>query len=240
MNRQIFALLIIFLIAISFNCAAQDTWSEIRSYDPETDPQVNFTEQMIESATGVSAEGSGTGEAAPAETADEGAPTVTPAAEGSEAARLVRAAAELYRRYKEPHSFPYLPETNGGNLGCAQVVNHIFEEAGMPIVPNYNPNRANDDYYARIRVKDADSARGAGTVDRLLRAGWVEVTPPPYQAGDVITWNTTGRPDSHIGIIMATGNNVKAISNSSTYGRPRFNPAGSDYAPMTRLLRKAS
>jgi hypothetical protein len=142
-------------------------------------------------------------------------------------AKLVKAAAEHYIKYAEPYSFPYLPETNNGRQGCAQVVNSIFESAGLPIF-----GQTGEDYYNRIRV--------IATADRLKEMGWEEVTPPPYQAGDVITWNTTGSPNSHIGIIMATGNNVRAISNSTSYGRPRFHPAGSDYAPMTKLLRKVS
>ncbi len=239
--KKLLVFLCIMLMTISVPLLAQDTFKEIGSYDPETDPQVNFPQRMIDEATGVT--GTEGGEVAPQEpsaqedpategpAADEGAPTVTAAAEGSQGARLVRAAAEIYKRYAVPNSFPYLPETNGGRTGCAQVVNTIFEEAGIPI---FGPNvrSGSEDYYNRIRV--------IATANKLKQMGWVEVTPPPYQAGDVITWNTTGAPDSHIGIVMASGNNVQAISNSSEYGRPRFNPAGPEYAPMTRLLRKVS
>ncbi|MFZ5953257.1 MAG: hypothetical protein ACOYXC_21310 [Candidatus Rifleibacteriota bacterium] len=235
------AILSLFLMVVT-PTAAQDTFKEIERYDPETDPQVNFPQKLIDEATGgdgstsdtkvddafnqFPADGTGTDGKT-----EEGSPTVKPAPTGSSGAKLVKAAAEIYKKYAEPGSFPYLPETKGGKTGCAQVVNTIFEEAGLPIY-GANVKSGSEDYYNRIRV--------IATVKKLKSMGWEEVTPPPYQAGDVITWNTTGAADSHIGIIMATGNNVKAISNSTEYKRPRFHPAGSDYAPMTRLLRKVS
>ncbi|MEW6710419.1 MAG: hypothetical protein AB1403_11405, partial [Candidatus Riflebacteria bacterium] len=219
---------------------AQDTFKEIERYDPETDPQVNFPQKLIDEAMAgddspgdtkvddafnqFPADGTGTDGKT-----DEGSPTVKPAPTGSSGAKLVKAAAEIYKKYAEPGSFPYLPETKGGKTGCAQVVNTIFEEAGMPI---FGPNvkSGSEDYYNRIRV--------IATVEKLKSMGWQLVKPPPYQAGDVITWNTTGADNSHIGIIMATGNNVKAISNSTQYKRPRFHPAGEEYADRTLLLRK--
>lgn len=153
---------------------------------------------------------------------------VRPAASGSMQQRIVQMGNTFVERYSRSGSFPYLPETNNGRLGCAQLVNTIFEEAGYPIFPN----SSGSNYYGRIRVTE--------TAAKLKQMGWVEVTPPPYQAGDVITWNTGGGPDSHIGIIMTSGNSARALSNSSTHKKPLIHSAGSDYAPRTRLLRKPS
>ncbi|MFZ5949228.1 MAG: hypothetical protein ACOYXC_00865, partial [Candidatus Rifleibacteriota bacterium] len=146
-----FLLICFFAVFILVPGQAQDTFREIERYNPETDPQVNFPQQMIDEATGQnSGDETGQNNIAPG-TAQEGQPTVTPAAEGTPQAALVRSAAEHYRRYAEPGSFPYLPETGNGNKGCAQVVNSIFEGAGMPI---FGPNirSGSEDYYNRIRV----------------------------------------------------------------------------------------
>lgn len=235
MNKFFIIILCSFLLfAVQMSLLAQDTYQEIQRYDPETDPQVNFPQQMIDAATGVVSEEEGGGGATQAE----GQPTVTPAAEGSFAASLVRSAAEHYKRYAVPHSFPYAGPTNNGRSGCAQVVNSILEGIRTDEYPNglhlfgENPRSGSEAWYNRLRVIQ--------TLDRLRQLGWQEVTPPPYQAGDIIAWNTTGTDDSHIGVVMASGNNVQAISNSSSYGRPRFNPAGPEYAPVTTLLRKVS
>jgi len=51
----------------------------------------------------------------------------------------------------------------------------------MPIFKNVK--KGSKKYFDRIRVK--------ATYKKLLKMGWEEVKPPPYKAGDVITWNTT-------------------------------------------------
>ncbi len=169
-------------------------------------------------------------------------PTVTPAAEGSSAARLVNSAAELVQQYRQSGSFPY--DGVDPNYGCAYVVNTALDRAGMGVA---------NDFASRVRVVWRENQHpnnpGIGTVDKLLENGWVETSAPPYQAGDIITWNTRGTnvsaqeargtaDESHIGIIMASGNNVMAMSNDSVNHRPRIHPA--DYCPPVRVLRKSS
>lgn len=119
-------------------------------------------------------------------------------------------------------NFPYAPETDGGRLGCAQVVSTALKNAGV---------------LSRISL-------GVRVVVNDLHArGWRDVTAPPFQAGDVICWRTydfdgDGRddPDTHIGIAMASGNSVQAMSNSSSQRMPRLHSA--TYMPVTRVLRK--
>jgi LysM repeat protein len=139
-------------------------------------------------------------------------------AAGSLQQRLVAAAQRLVGQT----NFPYAPETNGGRLGCAQVATTALKNAG-----------------AVDRVV-------LGVLQALsdLRAkGWREVNVPPFQAGDVISWKTYDRtgdgvkdPDTHIGIIMSSGNNVQAMNNSSSLRQPRLTSA--NMAPISRVLRK--
>ena len=164
-------------------------------------------------------EGSGT---EPNPTNTGGAPFVSVPARGSVQQRVVAAAQDLVERYDSYQAFPYDALTRGGRLGCAQVVTTALEAAGV-------------NTGIQLGVLSA--------LDRLRGLGWQEVEVPPYQAGDVITWRTYDRSgngrnddDTHIGIIMNSGNNVQAMSNSSSRRMPRVHSA--TYAPVCRVLRK--
>lgn len=137
-------------------------------------------------------------------------------------AKVVSAAKNLVSKYATPSSFPYDPLTKGGSLGCAQVVTTALKAAG---------------------VLKKTSLGCVPTKGMLKNVGWSVVKAPPYQAGDVIFWSTYDSsgdgvkdPDTHIGIIMSSGNNVQAMSNSSSQKRPRFHSA--EYAPVTTVMRK--
>lgn len=118
MKRFFFLLCCIFLITATALISAQDSYKKIESYNPETDPQVNFPQKSIDDATGATSE-----ETATAGPSKEGEPTVTPAAEGTMQAKLIKSASELYKKYAKPGSFPYHSATNNGSKGCAQVAN---------------------------------------------------------------------------------------------------------------------
>lgn len=147
---------------------------------------------------------------------------VTVPAKGSVQQKVVSAAQNLVTKYSRPSSFPYHPLTKGGSLGCAQVVTTALMSAG---------------------VKTGIQLGVLATVPKLKALGWKEVRVPPYQAGDVITWKTYDRTgdgvkdnDTHIGIIMTSGNNAQAMSNSSTRKVPSLHSA--TYSPVCRVLRK--
>lgn len=133
--------------------------------------------------------------------------------------RIVQEANKLVGRT----NFPYAAATNGGRLGCAQVVSTALKAAG--VIPNV-------------------SLGVLSVLSDLRGKGWREVNVPPYQAGDVITWRTYDRTgdgvkdsDTHIGIIMQNGNSVQAMSNSSSQRMPRLHSA--TYAPVCRVMRRA-
>jgi uncharacterized protein YgiM (DUF1202 family) len=117
------------------------------------------------------------------------------------------------------------PEVDYGNLACAQVVTTALKNAGALTRTHLN-----------VRSTVAD----------LKSKGWVDVSAPPYQEGDVITWKTydyTGDgikdPDTHVGIIVKEGNSYMAMNNSSRLRMPRLtSPTGP--GPVTRVLRKVS
>lgn len=136
--------------------------------------------------------------------------------------KVVAAAEYLVETYKESGSFPYDPLTNGGNLGCAQVVSTALKAAG--VVPNVDLSCY-------------------GVMGMLQNAGWQTVSAPPFQAGDCIFWSTYDSdgdgqkdPNTHIGLIMDSGNSVQAMSNSSSEHRPRYHDPF--YAPITTVMRK--
>jgi hypothetical protein len=138
-------------------------------------------------------------------------------------ARVVQEANNLVSRYSRSSSFPYDPLTKGGSLGCAQVVTTALKAAGVNIGIDLSC---------------------LSTKSKLLKQGYRSVSVPPYQAGDVIFWATYDRTgngrndaDTHIGIVMNSGNNVQAMSNSSSQKRPRIHSA--TYAPVTTVLRPA-
>ncbi|MBI3039437.1 SH3 domain-containing protein, partial [bacterium] len=141
-----------------------------------------------------------------------------PPAGGSSQSRIVAAAQALVGMT----NFPYAPATNGGRLGCAQVVSTALKNAG-----------------ALSRI----SLSVLGLMADLKAIGWKLVSAPPFSAGDVITWSTYDRtgdgrkdPDTHVGIIMASGNSVQAMSNSSSRRMPRLNSPF--YQPISHVLRK--
>ncbi|HEY9070845.1 MAG TPA: SH3 domain-containing protein [Candidatus Ozemobacteraceae bacterium] len=119
-------------------------------------------------------------------------------------------------------NFPYDPLTNGGRLGCAQVVSTALKNAGVmsKIVLNVH-----------------------GVMNDLLAKGWKYVQVPPYRAGDIVTWKTydaTGDgvmdDDSHIGIAVESGNNVQVMNNSSSQRMPRLCAANA--MTLSHVLRK--
>ena len=132
-------------------------------------------------------------------------------ATGSVQRRIVDASNELVRRYSARGSFPYAPATQGGVLGCAQVVNQALQNAGLDVPMDLSVN---------------------GTDRNLKNRGWRQTSVPPYMAGDVIIWNP-----SHIGIIMENGNSVQAMSNSSSRRSPRTHRH--DYMQIRHVLRRA-
>ena len=150
------------------------------------------------------------------------APILDVPGSGSTAAKVVAAAQNLVSRYSTSGSFPYDPLTQGGSLGCAQVVTTALMAAG---------------------VNTGIQLGVLATIPKLKNLGWQEVSVPPYRAGDVITWKTYDRTgdgvkddDTHIGIIMTSGNSAQAMSNSSSAKRPSLHSA--TYCPVCRVLRK--
>ena len=143
--------------------------------------------------------------------------------------KIISAAQQLVNNYSTKLSFPYHPSTAGksglGSLGCAQVATTALVAAGALDGTKSYGGLA----YASLSCWE--------TVGLLEKKGWSKVQVPPYQAGDVILWNTTGKEASHIGIIMESGNNVKAMSNSSTYKIPRTHSA--TYSKVSFVMRKA-
>ncbi len=131
---------------------------------------------------------------------------------------IVNAAKDLVNKYSKSGSFPYAPETNGGRLGCAQVATTVLKNAGA------------------LTRTDLSCV---GTLDLLEQAGWKKAKVPPYKAGDVIFWQGTQKKSgpTHVGIIMENGNNVQAMSNSSSQKKPRYHNA--NYAQLYCVMRKA-
>lgn len=115
-------------------------------------------------------------------------------------------------------------DVSGGRLACAKVATTALKNAG-----------ALDSVVLNCR----------SAVKNLKAKGWVEVSVPPYQEGDVITWKTydyTGDgvkdEDTHIGIILKEGNTYKAMNNSSSLRTPRISEI--NIAPISRVLRKVN
>lgn len=104
--------------------------------------------------------------------------------------------------YNLPDPFPYADGTEGGNLGCADVVSHALEEAGVF-------TRAEHDLAV------------VGVRDKLKAKGWTEAAQGDYRDGDVIIWGpTSGGSHKHIGIIVIENGQTYAINNSSSQKRP--------------------
>ncbi len=130
-------------------------------------------------------------------------------------AKVANEAMNLVHKYNGYKKFPYAAGTDGGNLGCANVVSTALIAAGV-----LNNMQLNCD----MVMKD------------LLAVGWKKVEVPPYQEGDVLTWTTNRGPGRHIGIIVKRGNNYQAMSNSSSKRKP--NVHNINYRPITKVLRK--
>ncbi len=116
------------------------------------------------------------------------------------------------------------PEVKGGSVACAQVVSTALNNAGA-----ISEDEMSLDCYV-LR-------------DNLKAKGWEEVTPPPYQEGDVIFWSTYDwdgdgviDEDTHVGIIIKEGNTYKAMNNSSSAKMPRIGDI--DDFTVSRVLRK--
>lgn len=110
-------------------------------------------------------------------------------------------------------------EVDGGNLACAQVASTILKRAG-----------AVDSVVLNVH----------GVINLLKNKGWKEVSAPPFQPGDVITWKTydsTGDgvkdPDTHVGVIE---NGTTCVANSSSKKMP--SRCDAYFAPISRVLRK--
>lgn len=141
---------------------------------------------------------------------------------GSVQARVLSAAKNLVNKYSTSGSFPYAAATNGGRLGCAQVVTTALKAAG---------------------VLSSTSLGCLSTISMLRNVGWQKVSVPPYKAGDVLFWSTydsngDGRndPNTHVGIVMNSGNNVQVMNNSSSLRKPRYTSV--HMAPVTTVMRK--
>jgi uncharacterized protein YgiM (DUF1202 family) len=156
----------------------------------------------------------------PAQSSPSDSSPAVAAGDGSLQERIVSSARSLIGS----HSFRG-KEVDYGNLACAQVVTTALVNAG-----------ALDRVQLNVR----------STVSDLRAKGWQEVSAPPYQEGDVITWKTydyTGDgvkdPDTHVGIIVKDGNNYMAMNNSSRLRMPRLtSPTGP--GPVSRVLRKVA
>jgi len=112
------------------------------------------------------------------------------------------------------------PEVNGGRLACAQFVSTALKDAG---------------------VLTSQILGVPALVTALRSKGYSQVTAPPFQTGDIVTWRTYDRngdgrkdDDTHVGVMCADG---KALSNSSSQRMPRKHDVF--YAPICRVLRKA-
>lgn len=112
-----------------------------------------------------------------------------------------------------------------GNKACAKVVSTALKNAG-----------ATNKVVLNVRSLVSD----------LKARSWKEVSVPPFQDGDVITWKTydyTGDgvkdPDTHVGIMVKQGNNYMAMNNSSRLRTPRYSDPY-DVGPITRVLRKVA
>ena len=134
--------------------------------------------------------------------------------------KIVKIAKEFVKKYSKSGSFPYYKRLKGGRIGCAQVATTVLKKAGA--------------------LKQV-STGCRQSIKLLQKAGWKKVKAPPYKAGDVIVWTETNKKKSkgptHIGIIMESGKNVQAMSNSSRYRKPRLHKA--NYAKQYCVLRKA-
>lgn len=129
--------------------------------------------------------------------------------------KVVNAAKQIHDKYQGYQAFPYDPLTEGGNLGCAQVATTVLKAAG---------------------VLNQTCLNCTGTISLLEQAGWSSVTWPPYQAGDVVFWETYQPGPSHVGIVMNSGNSAQAMNNSSSKRMPQYSDITS--MKICKIMRK--
>ena len=141
--------------------------------------------------------------------------------------KVVNAAKQLVDKYGTRLSFPYDPLTTGsqlGSLGCAQVATTALVAAGAL------------DAKASSKGLPYASLNCTGTISMLEAKGWSSVSWPPYQAGDVVFWETYQPGPSHVGIVMNSGNSAQAMNNSSSGQAPHYSDITS--MKICKIMRK--
>ena len=129
---------------------------------------------------------------------------------GGGSSNIVECAREIEEKYRESGTFPYAPGTENGNLGCAQVATSVLCAAGV-LEPTAESGGVP---YASLGCVQ--------TISLLEEKGWKEADCPPYQAGDVVFWETYLPGASHVGIVMDSGNTAQAMNNSSSNRAPHY------------------
>ncbi len=129
---------------------------------------------------------------------------------GEGSSNVVECAKQLHDKYQGYQAFPYAPGTEGGNLGCAQVATSVLCAAGV-LEPTAESGGVP---YASLGCVQ--------TISMLEEKGWKAVDCPPYQAGDVVFWETYLPGASHVGIVMNSGNTAQAMNNSSSMRQPHY------------------
>ena len=125
---------------------------------------------------------------------------------------------KIYNGYKK---FPYAAGTEGGNLGCGNVVSAVLKKAGVKVW--------------------SLSVDGVKSQLLSLKApnNWKVVHPPPYQPGDVVIWSPPkGNRNGHIGIVVKNGNTFSAMNNSSSKRKPVLSTPV-NHRKIASVLRKA-
>lgn len=116
-----------------------------------------------------------------------------------------------------PDPFPYEPETNGGQLGCANVVSRGLKDAGV---------------LQKLELS-VD-----GLVGALKARGWAAIQKP-YGDGDVIVWSATASSNGHkhVGVLDADGAKVWALDNSSSQRKVICEDLSKNTRPVEQVLR---
>lgn len=116
-----------------------------------------------------------------------------------------------------PDPFPYEPETQGGQLGCANVVSKALVDAG---------------------VLDKLELSVDGLSGGLKAKGWTPIQKP-YRDGDVIVWspNESSNGHKHVGVLDADGSKVWALDNSSSKRKVICEDLAKNTRPVEQVLR---
>jgi len=138
--------------------------------------------------------------------------------------KVVNAAKQIHDKYQGYQAYPYHKYTEGGNLGCAQVATSVLVAAGVLAATD----SVNGLGYASLNC--------TGTISMLEKVGWKSVSWPPYQAGDVVFWETYQPGPSHVGIVMNSGNSAQAMNNSSSKRMPQYSDITS--MKICKIMRK--